>query len=119
MGEISNFYNLSPRLLIFGTHISSVITTHSSKFHSCLSDTFLIIIFSFTGNRGLSSKSISLHKFKVRDLEIFLQYLIYTEKKSKYPYLRNVFLKERKKLIISVKTYFFYFYGVCSMEIIF
>ena len=33
MGEISNFCNFSPRLLIFGTHIPSVITTHTSKFH--------------------------------------------------------------------------------------
>ena len=40
MGKISNFYNLSARLLIFNTHIAPIITTHTSKFRSCLSDTF-------------------------------------------------------------------------------
>ena len=40
MGEISNFYNLSARLLIFNTHISPNINTRISKFRSCLSDTF-------------------------------------------------------------------------------
>ena len=29
-GEISNFYNLSDRLLIFNTHIPPVINTHTS-----------------------------------------------------------------------------------------
>ena len=38
MGEISNFYNLSARLLIFDTHIPAIKTTHTSKFRSCLSD---------------------------------------------------------------------------------
>ena len=40
MGEISNFYNLSARLLIFNTHITPIINTDTSKFRSCLSDTF-------------------------------------------------------------------------------
>ena len=40
MGEISNFYSLSARLLIFNTHIPPIINTHTSKFRSCLSDTF-------------------------------------------------------------------------------
>ena len=37
--EISNFYNLSARFLIFDTHIPPI-TTHASKFRSCLSDFF-------------------------------------------------------------------------------
>ena len=32
MGEISNFYNVSPRLFIFGTHIPPIITIHAAKF---------------------------------------------------------------------------------------
>ena len=75
MGEISNFYNLSARLLIFNTHIPPIITTHISKFRSCLSDTFWIMIFSFL-KKGLFSKSISSGKFKVYDLD-FLKYLRY------------------------------------------
>ena len=47
MGEISNFYNFSRRLLIFGTHIPSIMSTHTSKFQSCVSDTFWIMIFFF------------------------------------------------------------------------
>ena len=39
-GEISNFYNLSARLLIFNTLIRPIINTDTSKFRSCLSDTF-------------------------------------------------------------------------------
>ena len=38
--EISNVYNLSARLTIFNTHIPPIITTQTSKFRSCLSDTF-------------------------------------------------------------------------------
>ena len=34
MGEISNFYNLSARLLIFNTNIPPIINTHTSKFLS-------------------------------------------------------------------------------------
>ena len=75
-GEICNFYNLSARLLIFNTHIPPIINTHTSKFRSCLSDTFWIMIFSFL-KKSLFSKFISSHKFKVYDLEIFLQYLRY------------------------------------------
>ena len=33
MGEISNFYNFSPRMLVFGTHITPIITIHAVKFH--------------------------------------------------------------------------------------
>ena len=33
-GEISSFYNLSARLLIFNTHIPPIINTHTSKFRS-------------------------------------------------------------------------------------
>ena len=33
MGEITNFYNLSPRLLMFGTHIPPVTTMNAAKFH--------------------------------------------------------------------------------------
>ena len=62
--EISNFYNLSARLLVFNTHIPPIINTYTSKFRSCLSDTFWIIIFSFL-KKGLFSKSISSDKFKV------------------------------------------------------
>ena len=51
MGEISNFYNLSAWLLIFDTYIPPVITTHTSKFQSWLSDTFWIKIFSFLEKR--------------------------------------------------------------------
>ena len=32
MGEISNFYNFSHRLLIFGTHIPPITTIHAAKF---------------------------------------------------------------------------------------
>ena len=32
-GEISNFYNLSPRLLFFGIHVPPRITIHAAKFH--------------------------------------------------------------------------------------
>ena len=39
-GEISNFYNLSARLLIFNTHIPPIIIAHTSKFCSFLFDTF-------------------------------------------------------------------------------
>ena len=42
MGEISNCYNLSPRFFIFGTHIPPIIDTHTSKLHSCQSDTFWV-----------------------------------------------------------------------------
>ena len=70
IGEISNFYNLSARLLIFSTHLPPIINTHTSKFCSCLSDTFWIMIFSFF-EKGLFSKSISSDKFKVYDLEFF------------------------------------------------
>ena len=63
MGKISNFYNLSARLLIFNTHIPPILqNTHTSKFCSCLSDTFWNIIFSFL-KKGLFSKSISSDKF--------------------------------------------------------
>ena len=31
MGEISNFYNFSPRLFIFGTHIPPIISIHAAK----------------------------------------------------------------------------------------
>ena len=47
MGEISNFYNLSARLLINNTHIPPIINTHTSKFRSFLSDTFWIMNFFF------------------------------------------------------------------------
>ena len=47
MGKIYNFYNLSAKLLIFDTYIPPVITTHTSKFRSCLFDTFWIMIFFF------------------------------------------------------------------------
>ena len=70
MVEVSNFYNLSPRLFIFGTHIPPILATHASKFHSCLSDTFWVMIINFW-NRGLYSKSISSQKFKVHDIEFF------------------------------------------------
>ena len=33
MGEISNFYNFSPRLFIFGTHIPPILTIHVAKFN--------------------------------------------------------------------------------------
>ena len=46
-GEISNFYNLSARLLIVNIHIPPIINTHTSKFRSSLSDTFWIMIFLF------------------------------------------------------------------------
>ena len=77
---MSNFYNLSARLLILNTHIPPIITTHTSKFRSFLSDSFLIIIFSFL-KKGPFSKSISSDKFKVYNLEIFIQYLRYIYKK--------------------------------------
>ena len=51
-GEISIFYNLSPRLLIFDTHVPPIITTHNSKCRSCLSDIFLIMIFFLFGKRA-------------------------------------------------------------------
>ena len=47
LGEISNFYNSSARLLIFDTRIPPIITTHTLKFRSCLSDIFLIVFFLF------------------------------------------------------------------------
>ena len=95
MGEISNFYNLSASLLIFNTHIPPIINTHTSKFRSCLSDTFWITIFFSFLRKGLFSKSISVDKFKVYDLEIFFTISqIYIEK-TKYPYLRNSEKKEK------------------------
>ena len=33
MGEISNFYHFSPRMLIFGTHMPPAVTMHAAKFH--------------------------------------------------------------------------------------
>ena len=33
MGEISNFYNFSPRLLIFDTHIPPITAIHAATFH--------------------------------------------------------------------------------------
>ena len=33
IGEICNFYNFPPRMLIFGTHIPPVVTMHAAKFH--------------------------------------------------------------------------------------
>ena len=33
MGEISNLYKFSPRMLIFVTHIPPIITIHAAKFH--------------------------------------------------------------------------------------
>ena len=40
MGEISNFYNFPPKMLIFGTLMPPAVTMHAAKFHWCLSDTF-------------------------------------------------------------------------------
>ena len=70
MGEISNFYNLSPSFFILCTHIPPILATHTSKFHSCQAVTFWVMIIYF-GNIGLFSKSISSHKFKVYDIEFF------------------------------------------------
>ena len=39
-GEISNFYNLSARLVIFNTYITPIINTDTSKFRSYLPDNF-------------------------------------------------------------------------------
>ena len=39
MGEISNFYNCPPRMLIFGTLMPPAVTMHAAKFHACLPDT--------------------------------------------------------------------------------
>ena len=33
MGEISNFYNFSPRMPLFVTHVPPIITIHVVKFH--------------------------------------------------------------------------------------
>ena len=33
MGEISNFYNFLPRMLIFGTHMPPAVTMLAAKFH--------------------------------------------------------------------------------------
>ena len=41
MGEISNFYNFSPRLFIFVTHISPIITIHAAKF------TYILLSYDF------------------------------------------------------------------------
>ena len=81
MGEISNFYNLSARLLIFNTHIPPIINTQTSKFRSCLSDTFCIMNFFFL-KKGLFSKSISSDKFKVYDLEFFFCNISDTSRKN-------------------------------------
>ena len=89
-GEISNFYNLSARLLIFDSHIPPIIVTRTSKFRSYLSDTFWIMIFSFL-KKGLFSKSISSDKFKVYDLEFFFTISQIHLEKTTYPYLRNLF----------------------------
>ena len=51
MGEISNFYNLSARLLIFNTYIPPIINTHTSKFRSCLSNSFFNYNFILFGKR--------------------------------------------------------------------
>ena len=63
MGEISNFYNFPPRMLIFGTHMPPAVSMHAAKFHLCLSDSFQLWFFVF-GNKDLNSKPISSHKFK-------------------------------------------------------
>ena len=47
MGEISNFYNFPPRMLVFGTHMPPAVTMHAAMFHWCLSHTFLLMIFCF------------------------------------------------------------------------
>ena len=86
MGEISNFYNLSARLLIFDTHIPAIISTHTSKFRSCLTDIFFNYDFFSFWKKGLFSKSISSNQFKVYDLEIFY----------------NISDKSRKKLNIHI-----------------
>ena len=33
MGEISNFYNFPPRMLIVDTHMPPAITMHAAKLH--------------------------------------------------------------------------------------
>ena len=77
MGEISNFYNYPPRMLIFGTHMPPAVTMHAAKFHLYLSDSFSDMTFFVFGSKDLNSKPISSHKFYVYDLEFFPQYLRY------------------------------------------
>ena len=62
-GEISNFYNLSARLLIFDTHIPPITTTHISKFRSCLSDIFFYYDFFSFWKKGQFSECTYLNKF--------------------------------------------------------
>ena len=72
MGEISNFYNFPPRMLIFGTRMPPAETMHAAKFYWCPSDTFWVMIFFFVfGSKDLNSKPISSHKFYVYNLEFF------------------------------------------------
>ena len=62
MGEISNFYNFAPRMLIFGTHMPPSVTIQAAKLHWCLSDTFKLW-FNVFDSKDLNSKPISSHKF--------------------------------------------------------
>ena len=47
MGEISNFYNFSPRIFIFGSHIPPIITIHDANFHWFLYIHFKLWLFYF------------------------------------------------------------------------
>ena len=76
-GEISNFYNSSARLLIFNTHIPPIINTHTSKFHSRLSDTFSIMIFFFFWKRAYFQNLSPRTNLKCMIKNFFLQYLRY------------------------------------------
>ena len=114
-GEISNFYNLSVRLLVFNTHIPPIINTHTQNFvHVCL----ILFELWFFFKKGLFSKSISSDKFEKYDLDFFTISRIHLEKTT-YPYLRNLFREERKKINIFSQNIILNFSGVCWREIIF
>ena len=75
MGEISNFYNLSPRLFMFGTHIPHMISIHAAKvdFSNILFKLWLFIF----GNKDLNSKTYLLAQTLSILSRIFPQYLRY------------------------------------------
>ena len=94
-GEISNFYNLSARLLIFNTFIP-LITKNTYFKISFISVWYFLSYDFFLKKKGLFLKSLPSDKFEVYDLEFFYNISDIYGEKTKYPYLRNVFWEEKK-----------------------
>ena len=62
MDEISNFYNIPPRMLIFSPHKPPAVTMHAANFIDVSLKLFELWFFVF-GSKDLNSKPISSHKF--------------------------------------------------------